>query len=44
MGKRRARAFTLLEVMVAIAILGLALSVILGGQAGLAASNRTAGK
>jgi general secretion pathway protein I len=32
---RRARAFTLLEVMVAVAILGLALTVILSAQAGL---------
>ncbi|MGH7283352.1 MAG: type II secretion system protein [Polyangiaceae bacterium] len=35
-------AFTLLEVMVAVAILGLALSVILSAQGGLAASNRRA--
>jgi general secretion pathway protein I len=34
--------FTLLEVMVAIAILGLSLTVILSAQGGLAASNRTA--
>jgi general secretion pathway protein I len=38
----RARAFSLLEVMVAIAILGLALSVILSAQGGLAASNHSA--
>jgi general secretion pathway protein I len=36
------RAFSLLEVMVAVAILGLALSVILSAQGGLAASNRRA--
>ncbi len=36
------RAFSLLEVMVAIAILGLLLSVILSAQGGLAASNRSA--
>lgn len=35
-------AFSLLEVMVAVAILGLALSVILSAQGGLAASNRRA--
>jgi general secretion pathway protein I len=39
-----ARAFSLLEVMVAIAILGLALTVILSAQGGLAASTNTAGK
>jgi general secretion pathway protein I len=38
----RRRAFSLLEVMVAIAILGLTLSVILAAQGGLAASNRGA--
>ena len=38
----RARGFSLLEVMVAIAILGLALTVILSAQGGLAASNRSA--
>lgn len=36
------RAFSLLEVMVAVAILGLLLSVILSAQGGLAASNRSA--
>jgi general secretion pathway protein I len=36
------RAFSLLEVMVAVAILGLALSVLLSAQGGLAASNRRA--
>jgi general secretion pathway protein I len=36
------RAFTLLEIMVAVAILGLALTVILSAQGGLAASNRSA--
>lgn len=36
------RAFSLLEVMVAIAILGLTLTVILSAQGGLAASNRSA--
>jgi general secretion pathway protein I len=40
--RRRQRAFSLLEVMVAVAILGLALSVILSAQGGLAASNRRA--
>ncbi|NOU28243.1 MAG: prepilin-type N-terminal cleavage/methylation domain-containing protein [Polyangiaceae bacterium] len=42
--KRRApsQAFTLLEVMVAVAILGLALTVILSAQGGLAASNKSA--
>ena len=34
--------FSLLEIMVAMAILGLALSVILSAQGGLAASNRSA--
>jgi general secretion pathway protein I len=38
----RSRAFSLLEVMVAIAILGLTLTVILSAQGGLAASNRSA--
>lgn len=37
------RGFSLLEVMVAIAILGLTLTVILSAQGGLAASNRSAG-
>ena len=37
------RGFSLLEVMVAIAILGLVLTVILSAQGGLAASNRAAG-
>jgi general secretion pathway protein I len=37
----RARGFSLLEVMVAIAILGLVLTVILSAQGGLAASNRS---
>ena len=36
------RGFSLLEVMVAVAILGLLLSVILSAQGGLAASNRSA--
>src|SRR5687767_11190488 len=36
------RAFSLLEVMVAMAILGLSLTVILSAQGGLAASNRSA--
>ncbi|MFO0667983.1 MAG: type II secretion system protein [Polyangiaceae bacterium] len=36
------RAFSLLEVMVAVAILGLALTVILSAQGGLAASNKNA--
>ncbi|HEY8074757.1 MAG TPA: type II secretion system protein, partial [Labilithrix sp.] len=36
------RGFSLLEVMVAIAILGLTLTVILSAQGGLAASNRSA--
>jgi general secretion pathway protein I len=39
----KARGFTLLEVMVAISILGLGLSVILGSQAGLFASANHAG-
>ncbi len=38
----RRRGFSLLEVMVAIAILGLTLTVILSAQGGLAASNRSA--
>ena len=38
--RARSGAFSLLEVMVAIAILGLALTVILSAQGGLAASNR----
>ena len=38
----RRRGFSLLEVMVAIAILGLVLTVILSAQGGLAASNRSA--
>lgn len=38
----RRRGFSLLEVMVAIAILGLSLTVILSAQGGLAASNRSA--
>ena len=38
----RSRGFSLLEVMVAIAILGLSLTVILSAQGGLAASNRSA--
>lgn len=38
----RSRGFSLLEVMVAIAILGLTLTVILSAQGGLAASNRSA--
>jgi general secretion pathway protein I len=42
MSARRARGFSLLEVMVAIAILGLVLTVILSAQGGLAASNRSA--
>ena len=37
-----ARAFSLLEVMVAVAILGLTLTVILSAQGGLAASNKVA--
>jgi general secretion pathway protein I len=40
--KSRIRGFSLLEVMVAIAILGLVLTVILSAQGGLAASNRSA--
>ena len=40
--RRQKAAFSLLEVMVAVAILGLALSVILSAQGGLAASNRRA--
>ena len=39
--RRQARGFSLLEVMVAIAILGLVLTVILSAQGGLAASNRS---
>ncbi len=39
---RPTRGFSLLEVMVAIAILGLVLTVILSAQGGLAASNRSA--
>jgi general secretion pathway protein I len=39
--RRAARGFSLLEVMVAIAILGLTLTVILSAQGGLAASNRS---
>lgn len=42
MSARRTRGFSLLEVMVAIAILGLVLTVILSAQGGLAASNRSA--
>lgn len=43
MSRRRVRGgFSLLEVMVAIAILGLTLTVILSAQGGLAASNRSA--
>lgn len=42
MPRRRARGFSLLEVMVAIAILGLTLTVVLSAQGGLAASNRSA--
>jgi len=38
----RRRGFSLLEVMVAVAILGLSLTVILSAQGGLAASNRSA--
>lgn len=38
----RSRGFSLLEIMVAMAILGLALTVILSAQGGLAASNRSA--
>ena len=40
--RRRNAAFSLLEVMVAVAILGLALSIILSAQGGLAASNKRA--
>jgi general secretion pathway protein I len=40
--RRHARGFSLLEVMVSIAILGLTLTVILSAQGGLAASNRSA--
>lgn len=40
--RRVPRGFSLLEVMVAIAILGLTLTVILSAQGGLAASNRSA--
>ena len=40
--RRIPRGFSLLEVMVAIAILGLVLTVILSAQGGLAASNRSA--
>ena len=40
---RRGAAFSLLEVMVAVSILGLALTVILSAQGGLAASNKSAG-
>jgi general secretion pathway protein I len=39
----RPRAFSLLEVMVAVAILGLTLTVIISAQGGLAASNKMAG-
>jgi general secretion pathway protein I len=39
---RTTRGFSLLEVMVAVAILGLALTVILAAQGGLAAGNRSA--
>jgi len=39
---RRARGFSLLEVMVSIAILGLAVTVILSAQGGLAATNKSA--
>lgn len=38
----RARGFSLLEVMISVAILGLALTVILSAQGGLSAGNRTA--
>jgi general secretion pathway protein I len=41
-GRRPTSGFSLLEVMVAIAILGLTLTVILSAQGGLAASNRSA--
>ena len=40
--RRGARGFSLLEVMVAVSILGLALTVILSAQGGLAASNKMA--
>ncbi len=40
--RRSLRGFSLLEIMVAMAILGLALTVILSAQGGLAASNRSA--
>jgi general secretion pathway protein I len=40
--KRRAHGFSLLEVMVSIAILGLAVTVILSAQGGLAATNKSA--
>ena len=40
--RSRRRGFSLLEVMVAIAILGLTLTVVLSAQGGLAASNRSA--
>jgi general secretion pathway protein I len=40
--RRSLRGFSLLEIMVAMAILGLALSVILSAQGGLSASNRSA--
>ena len=39
---RNPRGFSLLEVMISVAILGLALTVILSAQGGLSASNRTA--
>ena len=39
--RSRRRAFTLLEVMVATAILGLTLTVILSAEGGLAASNKS---
>lgn len=42
MKRRRSRGFSLLEVMVSVAILGLALTVILSAQGGLSAGNRTA--
>lgn len=40
--RRHSRGFSLLEVMVSVAILGLALTVILSAQGGLSAGNRTA--
>lgn len=40
--RRSGRGFSLLEVMVAVAILGLVLTVVLSAQGGLAASNRSA--